>query len=50
MLWRFEMLVRAGFQASDALLLAKNAEIDPHAAIDLLARGCPDHLALRILL
>jgi hypothetical protein len=48
--WRFEALVRAGYEASDAMLLASSAEVDLQAAIDLLARGCPEHVALRILL
>ena len=48
--WRFEVLVRAGFEACDAMLLAGSAEVDLHAATRLLACGCPDELALRILL
>ena len=48
--WRFEVLVRAGFEASDAVLLAGSTDVDLHAATGLLARGCPDEVALRILL
>ena len=48
--WRFDGLVRAGFDASDAVLLASAAEVDLHAAVDLLKRGCSPALALRVLL
>ena len=47
--WRFEELVRSGFEAGDALVLATHVEIDLHAATDLMGRGCPSGTALKIL-
>jgi hypothetical protein len=48
--WRFRSLVRSGFEATDAMLLATHVEVDLHAADDLLRHGCPPATALRILL
>ena len=48
--WRFDELVRAGFDVGSALLLASHVEIDLHYATGLLRRGCPSETALRILL
>ena len=48
--WRIEELERAGYDAGSAALLAASAEVDLHRAIDLLRRGCPADLAVRILL
>jgi hypothetical protein len=48
--WRFDELVRAGYDADQALILASHVEVDLHAATDLLRRGCPVATALRILL
>jgi hypothetical protein len=48
--WRFDALTRAGYDASDALVLATRVEIDLHVASDLLTHGCPVSTALRILL
>jgi hypothetical protein len=48
--WRFDALTRAGYDASDALVLATRVEIDLHVATNLLTRGCPVGTALRILL
>jgi hypothetical protein len=47
--WRVEQLERAGYTEAIAHLLAENAQVDLHAACRLLARGCPEHLAYRIL-
>jgi hypothetical protein len=47
--WRAEALVRAGYAAIDALELAARPDIDLHDAIDLLERGCPVEVAVRIL-
>jgi hypothetical protein len=47
--WRFEQLRRAGWPDQQALLLALDPSVDLHQACDLLARGCPPTLALRIL-
>ena len=38
--WRFEELVRAGYDVGSALVLS-HVEIDLHDASDLACRGCP---------
>ena len=48
--WRFDELVRAGYDVGSALLLASHVEIDLHSASALVRRGCPTETALRILL
>jgi hypothetical protein len=48
--WRIEELKRAGYDSSSALMLAASPEVDLHRAIDLLGRGCPIDLAVKILL
>ena len=48
--WRFSQLTRSGFAAEDAIRLATRLDVDLHQAADLVARGCPPSLALRILL
>lgn len=48
--WRFEVLLRAGYDAGNAMILASHAEVDLHAASDLVASGCPPATALRIVL
>jgi hypothetical protein len=47
--WRAEALVRAGYDATDALELAARPDVDLHDAIDLLEHGCPVDVAVRIL-
>jgi hypothetical protein len=49
LLWRIARLVQAGYCDSCAVELAC-APIDLHAAVDLVERGCPSELAVRILL
>ncbi len=48
--WRFDVLVRAGYDVGTALLLASHVEIDLHDATGLVHRGCPSDTAVRILL
>ncbi len=48
--WRREELERAGYRPEDAAAIAGRHDIDLHQAIELLSRGCPPELALRILL
>jgi len=48
--WRFEELVRAGYDVGSALVLASHVEVDLHDASDLTRRGCPPETAVRILL
>ena len=48
--WRAEVLIRAGYTPSDAVALAARHDIDLHLAAELKARGCPDDLAIEILI
>ena len=48
--WRFEELVRAGYDDHDAAELAHHPEVDLHRAVELVRRGCPSNTALRIIL
>ena len=48
--WRHERLERAGYDPESALVLAASHDVDLHAAVDLLRRGCTVDLALQILL
>jgi hypothetical protein len=48
--WRTDELIRVGFDAEVAILLAGEPAVDLHAATDLVQRGCPPELAARILL
>ena len=48
--WRYEALVRAGYEAAAARRIAARHDIDLHHAVDLLERGCSAELALAILL
>jgi hypothetical protein len=48
--WRLDALVDAGYDPTDALILSRRADIDLHAAVDILRRGCPPATAMRILL
>lgn len=49
-LWRAEELQRAGFRPVLADRLAARRDVDLHLAVDLLKKGCPDEMAIRILL
>jgi hypothetical protein len=48
--WRFEELVRAGYGAEAAVVVASHVDVDLHAATELIRHGCPVETALRILL
>jgi hypothetical protein len=48
--WRSEELERAGYSPDGAAALAARLDIDLHEAIDIVKRGCPADIALRILL
>ncbi len=48
--WRQEALLRAGYDAESALVLAASHDVDLHEATGLLERGCTVELALQILL
>ena len=47
--WRHEQLAAAGFPAATAAALAEDPAYDLHALIELVERGCPVELAVRIL-
>jgi hypothetical protein len=47
--WRRSQLRRAGFPAALAEQAARDGQLDLHAMIELVERGCPPKLALRIL-
>lgn len=48
--WRFDELVRAGYDAEAALRVASHVDVDLHVAVDIVRHGCPVETALRILL
>jgi hypothetical protein len=47
--WRTAELMRVGFAGDDAVALAARTDVDLHEAIELVQRGCPTELAVRIL-
>ena len=47
--WRAQELERAGYDAEAACELALRSDVDLHAAVALVERGCPPELALQIL-
>jgi hypothetical protein len=48
--WRLEELERAGYGFDAATELSQRHDVDLHAAVALIRRGCAPELALRILL
>ena len=48
--WRFEALLRAGYDAGNAMILASHVEVDLHDATRLVERGCPPETAMKIVL
>jgi hypothetical protein len=48
--WRFDELVRAGYENEDAIELAFHLDVDLHLATNLVRRGCPSSTAVRIAL
>lgn len=48
--WREHELERAGYPTVVAIQLAADSTVDLHVACDLVRRGCPADIALRILL
>jgi ABC-type phosphate/phosphonate transport system substrate-binding protein len=48
--WRAEQLEMAGYGAQAAAELAMRHDVDLHGAVNLVSRGCPADLALKILL
>jgi hypothetical protein len=47
--WRCDQLVRSGVPPSLAARAAMDGGYDVHAFVELLERGCPPELAIRIL-
>jgi hypothetical protein len=47
--WRRDQLVGAGFTLPVARRLARDPRYDLHALLELVERGCPPGLAVRIL-
>jgi hypothetical protein len=47
--WRAQELQRAGFDPEAAAELARRGDVDLHAAVELLQKGCPPAVALSIL-
>jgi hypothetical protein len=47
--WRRDQLAHAGFTLPLAARLAADPRFDLHALIELVERGCPPELAIRIL-
>ena len=47
--WRQRELERAGYEPTDALRLASDRSVDLYMAVELIHRGCPHRLAMRIL-
>jgi hypothetical protein len=47
--WRRDQLVAAGFRPPLATAVALDGHYDLHALIELVERGCPPSLAVRIL-
>lgn len=47
--WRRGRLEHAGFDPDVAASFAADRRVDLHALLDLVDRGCPPHLAARIL-
>jgi hypothetical protein len=47
--WRYQRLRKAGVDAEPAEALSHDCDLDLHALIELIERGCPPVLAARIL-
>ena len=47
--WRRRRLERAGFDLEVSASFAADRRVDLHVLLDLVDRGCPPHLAARIL-
>jgi hypothetical protein len=48
--WRAEELEKVGYDPMSAVELAARHDVDLHAAISLIEKGCPPETAVRILL
>jgi hypothetical protein len=48
--WRYDELVRAGYDVEAAEAIAVCADVDLHQAVEMIHEGCGQKLALEILL
>src|SRR5437879_12583939 len=48
--WRFDQLVRAGYEDEDAIELAFHLDVDLHLLRRLVRTGCPSGTAVRVAL
>jgi hypothetical protein len=48
--WRLRTLLVAGYRYGDAINLARMGDVDLHAAVRLVERGCPSATAVEILI
>jgi hypothetical protein len=48
LVWRHRQLVAAGFEPTLARRIARDGAYDLHALIELVERGCPPTVAVRI--
>ena len=48
--WRFDELLRAGYDIADAADVALRTDVDLHRAVSLVQQGCPSATATRIVL
>ena len=48
--WRFDELLRAGYDIADAADVALRTDVDLHRAVSLVQQGCPSATAARIVL
>jgi hypothetical protein len=46
--WRLRLLVDSGFPPEEAREVAGDPGVDVHAVLELMDRGCPPQLAVRI--
>ena len=46
--WRCDQLVQAGFELAVAVNLAHDPGYDLHSLVELVERGCPPDVAVRI--
>ena len=47
--WRAQELERGGYDPEAAAELAARLDVDLHAAVELIQKGCPPEVALQIL-
>jgi len=48
--WRERQLTGVGFALLPARVLAVRRDVDLHAVVDMVNRGCPPHVAMEVVL